>query len=777
MIQLGHLAIRIDTWTQVAICLVLAGLTGAIWSAIRARRAGPLAILAFLARLVAILALGLVLARPVWISTQPAAGENLMAIVVDNSLSMSIHDHATGQTRGQLAKDLLKGDWLRMLQKGFAVRQYLFDTRCRPFTDLSELSFDVPASNLKACLDTIRRQYAGRPLAGVVLVTDGIATDADVDLDCTALAPIYPVLIGGQQHIQDIAITDVSVDQTAFEDAPVTVKVNVHASGLAGRSFSLSIYDPHGTQVASQSWQVGSDEQSRSFEFRLRPTDTGVVFYRLQATSSPHESALSEATTDNNHAYLVIERRANPYRVLYVSGRPNWEYKFLQRAAAQDPQIRLTALIRLARREPKYEFRGRPGQQTNPLYRGFEPNQPRPFEPYDRPVLVRLNIAEPNELLEGFPKTAKELFSYHGLILDDLEAAFLSNHQMELIRRFVSVRGGGLLMLGGKDSLSDGAYAGTPIDQVLPVGLEPLERYPEGPFSLELTAQGLLQPWLRLRTTEQSQRQVFAGMPRFQVLNPLTRTRPGSLVLLTGTGRDGRQWPVLITGRFGNGRSIVLTVGDIWRWGMQDPQSRSDMETFWRQIIRFLVAQSQDQVQLTAIADHKAGSAGIRLQARILDAEFQTVQSANVTIDIQDPNGRHLTLPASQVSQQPGLFEATFLPRSSGPYIATAHAVGPDGTTIGRAQTGWASNLEAKEFGKIQVNTPLLQAIASRTSGKVLRPKELGQLQDLAGKASSKTVTVLSPIWDLPWILPLLLLACLIGLLTEWTIRRTRGLP
>ena len=72
----------------------------------------------------------------------------------------------------------------------------------------------------------------------------------------------------------------------------------------------------------------------------------------------------------------------------------------------------------------------------------------------DQPVLTRLNTKDEIELRNGFPSKAEELFSYQAVILDDLEAAFFTPDQAGLLQRFVSERGGGLLMLGGMLTVS-----------------------------------------------------------------------------------------------------------------------------------------------------------------------------------------------------------------------------------------------------------------------------------------------------------------------------------
>src|SRR5690606_27778251 len=138
--------------------------------------------------------------------------------------------------------------------------------------------------------------------------------------------------------------------------------------------------------------------------------------------------------------------------------------KFLRRALEADDEIKLVSLIRIAKREPKFEWRGRSGEQGNPLFRGFKPDDPEQIQRYDQPVLQRLGIADKEELASGFPSVPEDLFTaYRGVILDDVEAEFFSQAQLELLERYVSVRGGSLLMLGGQESFAQGGYVNTPV--------------------------------------------------------------------------------------------------------------------------------------------------------------------------------------------------------------------------------------------------------------------------------------------------------------------------
>ena len=271
----------------------------------------------------------------------------------------------------------------------------------------------------------------------------------------------------------------------------------------------------------------------------------------------------------------MVDRGQGPYRILYVAGRPNWEYKFLHRALEEDKQIQLVGLIRIARREPKFDFRGRPGESSNPLFRGFGNQSKEEIERYDQPVLVRLNTRDATELIGGFPKTAEELYAYQAVIVDDLEAEFFTRDQMTLLQKFVSERGGGFLMLGGAESFHQGKYERTPIGDMLPFYLDHVaEMKPPTNLHLTLTREGWLQPWARLRSNEAEEKSRLDAMPGFQVLNPVRDIKPGASVVATVQDETGRNLPALAVQRFGNGRVAALMVGDLWRWGLHDEGSR-----------------------------------------------------------------------------------------------------------------------------------------------------------------------------------------------------------
>ena len=124
-------------------------------------------------------------------------------------------------------------------------------------------------------------------------------------------------------------------------------------------------------------------------------------------------------------------------------------------------------------------------ETSNPLFRGFGNQSAEEIERYDQPVLVRLNTRDKDELKTGFPKTPEDLFPYHAIIIDDLEAEFFTPEQMSLLQKYVSERGGSVLMLGGAESFSQGKYQRTPIGDMLPVYLDHADTTTNAPLQVK----------------------------------------------------------------------------------------------------------------------------------------------------------------------------------------------------------------------------------------------------------------------------------------------------
>jgi uncharacterized membrane protein len=732
-------------------------------------------------------ALVLSLIEPLLAGSRPRRGANAFVILADNSQSLQIRDDSTAHTRGDWVRNILCQDsaWTTRLGQDFDVRKYMFDSHLRAVDGFDDLKFDGVGTSIVTSLWALRTRFRGLPLAGVLLFTDGNRTDPG-DLDWTGLPPIYPVVPPSRGVARDVGVNQISISQTNFESAPVVIRADIAAVGFKGESIVAVLADEAGKQLERQVAEPTGDGKPLTFRFQFRPERKGVSFYQVRAfvasdqkngAQPSEDGASSEQTLANNSRYVVVDQGSGPYRVLYVSGRPNWEFKFLRRALEEDKEVELLGLVRIAVRQPKFDFRNSRAQSTSRLFDGFDHPDPETAERHDQPVLIRLGPLEEGELRDGFPRAADEMYRYHAVVLDDIEAGFFTADQQTLLRNFVSQRGGGLLVLGGPDSFADGKYDRTPIGELLPVYLSRpragAAEEEEG-YRLALTREGQLQPWVRLRKTEDEERQRLAAMPSFLTLSRAGEIKPGAVVLSEVSDAAGAKMPALVAQSFGKGHVVALLIGDLWRWGMRRENSaESDLDRSWRQTVRWLVGDVPNQVEVSVRPKPESTAPALNLTVRVRDAEYRPLDNAKVALRVTLPGGDSLTLDAEPDRREAGTYAATYVTKQPGCYRFLATAIAPDGSSVGEREAGWAAQPAADEFARLEPDREFLKMVASRTRGEVIDGANLASfVAGLSARGAPITEPWTSPLWHQPAFF-LFAIACL---LAEWGLRRVNGL-
>lgn len=84
------------------------------------------------------------------------------------------------------------------------------------------------------------------------------------------------------------------------------------------------------------------------------------------------------------------------------------------------------------------------------------------------PMGLRLHVRSPQTM----PQTLRELNAYDAVILSDVPSHQLSDSWMAALRDYVGQLGGGLMMIGGRQSFGVGGYYRTPVEELLPVKLQ-----------------------------------------------------------------------------------------------------------------------------------------------------------------------------------------------------------------------------------------------------------------------------------------------------------------
>ncbi len=787
---IGAIEFGNQQWVWLVVGIVVAALVALFVSYKTASQSGRFKSLLILLKITGIALVAICLLNPTLVRQRIRPGENIIALLADNSASMKIQD-ADEESRSSQVVDLIKKDraeWLTRLTQDFDLRQYQFAERLSKFDSIEALTFDGRRSQLANALTDLSQNLQSQPFAAVLLFTDGNASDIN-DLDSLEFnVPVYPVVFkSAETSLFDISIDQVSVSESPFEDAPVVI------SGVLSTTSS----DP--VQALVELFQVGQADDQKTqrkqltippnesvpISFQLKPNDieikadaNGLFFYNLSVLQADDEKGTpleDEATLANNERIISLNRKRTKNRILYVGGRPNWEYKFFNRAVSEDKQVHLVSLIRIARKEAKFDFRGRVGEEANSLFRGQDREADEETESFDEAVLIRLNTRDEAELSGGFPKTKEELFQYDGLILDDVEASFFSQDQQKLLDRFVAERGGGLLMLGGRDSFRHGAWQKTPLRDVLPIYLDQTEEPVGNQLKWNLTREGWLEPWMRVHSTEVEEQTRLGKVPALEILNSTRETKPGSRVFAELEDQNGAKHPAVVAHQYGQGRAAAVLAGDLWRWSMKREEVEDDdLGQSWRQMLRWLVAdvpqRIEAEVEWTQIGDVPA----VELQVRLRDEEYQPRENSVVKMNIKAPDGKTIELTAEPSLTETGLFSATYLPRLEGPFEAEISATDESDPIPKVIHVGWTHKPDIEEFRNIELNLAALESLAKRTGGEVVAADQLSDfVKSLPQREMPKTEIQSTPLWHSPYIL-LVALACFAG---EWGLRRWKGLP
>ncbi len=714
------------------------------------RRASALVAL----RLLAVVLFAFVLLRPVLRVSTVVPGENFLAVLIDDSRSMRLADGDV--TRGERALAAFGAESVlsERLRERFSLRTYRFSDRAQR-ADARPLAFDGRATDLGAALARVRQDLAGVPLAGAVLVTDGAGQQAsasgaggDLGEELLQLAsrgiPVYTVGLGDERFDRDLELGRVTAPARVLAGSSFAVDVTVTQQGYDGQTVGLEV-EQEGAIVNRREVVFGrgnaGDSSAATLRIHLEAEAAGPSSYRFEVLAGEGEQV---ALNNAREVLLSVEDRRD--KILYFEGEPRFEVGFLRQAVAEDDNLQLVVLLRMAQNK-----------------------------------LSRLGVDDPLELVSGFPATREELFAYRGLILGSVEASYFTANQLQIIEEFVSQRGGGLLLLGGRKSFAEGGYLGTPLEDLSPLVLTSSGR---GNFYAEVevaaTDAGLGHAALQLAPERQALEERWQTLPPLSMRNPLTEAKPGASVLLMGSPSTGTaasesagELVVLASQRYGRGRVAAFPVQDSWIWQMHASLPLEDMthERLWQQLLRWLVSTTPRQVELAASKNRLAPGEAVDLRAEIRDGAYLGVNGAEVRATVTDPIGAEHTVPLEWTVEEDGEYRATFVPELPGPYDVSVIAEA-GGERIGGDQARLvAADLPTEYFGA-EMNAPLLRRVARETGGRFYTAGDVEALADDARYTESgKSVLETVELWDMPIVLLLLLSS----ISAEWLLRRRWG--
>jgi uncharacterized membrane protein len=730
-----------------ALMLAALGLTAAVWFSSRGFRGEPSrsrrALLLAFRVVAALLVFALILEPGIELRAESRVRARV-ALLFDTSKSMKFPASPGGPSRAEEQRRWAKEHEadLAKLAGRFQVDLYGFDKELQPL-DLSRLPVDPQgaATDLLSALTAAAGSGSGgRPLAGVFVASDG-ADNAELASGLSPgaadelrklSAPVFALPIGGQAA-KDLAIEKIAVDDFAFVRNQVTVDVTVTARGFPSTEVPI-VLTREGQPVAQKTVRLEGDPARAEVKLSFVPDRTGKFAFTVRAPVYE-----GEAIAQNNQKSFVLKVIRDRVRVLLVVGRPSWDVRFLRQLLKRDPNVDLISFFILRT----------PGDD--------------PHSSQDELSLIPFPTQEIfQEQLKTFDLVLFQNFNHR---------PYRMSQYLDGIADYVR-DGGAFAMVGGDQSFSAGDYAGTPIEDILPVSLLPPgpTAIDETPAKMILTDAGLRHPVTELSSSAAA---AWARLPDLPGLNTTGPLKSGGQTLLQSN--QGR--PVLVVGEAGRGRVMALLTDSSWYWSFVaagESQGPRAYETFWHSAIRWLVR--DPALTPMSVASERPsfepGSEAPAVDVQVRGSDYQPVPGAHLSVVVTSAEDAVPHPAGAGVAGPDGSARLALPPLAAGAYKATVTARRPDGTTVGEAEDAFVVAPATREMVEAAPRPDILRAIADATRGRLLDSGDA--LSDLpwrdpalveVGQRTSK------PLWD-TWKV-LLALCLVVG--AEWTLRRRWG--
>jgi len=713
----------------------------------------------------------------VWSDTQP--GRATLAVLADRSRSMGMASE-DGRTRwavqGEVARSLSPA--LSSLDDSLRVKWFTYAETATESPVDSLLDADSPptgtATDLSAALSAALRSSVGEPLAGVILLGDGVHNpppvprgDPNSDREPTggdpptgddpqALArmlggldvPLWTVPIGPPgdvDQVRDAEIDQLAESLTVFSENDFSIDFVLRSRALQGIELPVRVWlSPEGrpderTELAIRSHIPGRATDSVALSIPASVSEPGK--YHLEVAVAPQSG---EPLLSNNSQFAFLEVRQGGGRVLYVEGQPRPEQTFLKRALRRFPDLDLT-------------------------YRWVSPT-------LSQPPAGAVDWFEPGR--------------YDIVVIGDLAATALPTKAWEQLAE--SVRSGaGLLVLGGLSAFDAGGYGDSPVADSLPIRLRAGtggrgdQDQLEGPLSPRLTRQHPITTLDGAADNRAAQQAAWDRLPPLLGANRLgePRVAPGVNVLLETANGE----PLLVIGEYGEGRVIAFAGDSTWRWWRRGEAIAH--RRFWRQMLLWLIDRvDEDGSEILVELERRRFAAGDTVSWNAVWTDPQAGPEGAPTrtdppiVEVLREDGTAVPIQPSLVEVEPGTDRRKLsgsLPELDAALyrlrVATA-----DGNLQGEQSFQVFDNDRelAAPFAD-QVYLTQLSAQTAASGGASFRPDQVDELLERIAelrRTTSSPIAVKYRLADGPasaWPLWLVIVGCLA---TEWVLRRRWGL-
>jgi hypothetical protein len=267
-------------------------------------------------RAVLVAALLMLLLGPILKQTHNQLEKPILAVVVDDSRSMSLSDTT------------LIRNTLNSLQE--KLKEQDMDVQVRSLSGADSLHFNHRRSDLATALRETINRYEGNNLAGVVLISDGIYNQGLSPLYLPYKVPVYTVGVGDTTDHPDVVLRGIDYNRIVYQGNKFPLRAEVAVKGLLNKEIVVSVLRQG--KMIQQLRKNSSDRVMHVFDFQIDATTQGMqrIEVRVEAVSG-------ESNLQNNRATAFVEVVEGKKKVLLIARAPHPDIKAFRTVVEKNP--------------------------------------------------------------------------------------------------------------------------------------------------------------------------------------------------------------------------------------------------------------------------------------------------------------------------------------------------------------------------------------------------------------------------------------------------------
>ncbi|MEO5917701.1 MAG: hypothetical protein ABIS50_25950 [Luteolibacter sp.] len=692
------------------IALILVGVLSVIsWK--RSPHRGRTAVLECL-RFLAALAVVILLWQPEWLTTLHPNTKPQIAILWDDSKSMTTIDATLPPDLSEKAEVVSRADWVKKalasdLWKPLEAKG-ANEVTTTPFATPPAVDGATAGTDLEQPLADLLAKQTN--LRAVVMLSDG---DYNFGQPPVAAAqklrlrgvPLFPIPVGNKVRLPDLDLLSVTAPTYGIVGENVQIPFTIRSSLDRQVRTIVRLRDEAGHERTKDIVIPPNSETYESILWRLEKEGTSTLELSIPVADG-------ELVASNNSRKFNIAGRPEKIRVLLIETLPRWEYRFLRNALSRDPGVELSCLL---------------------------------FHP-------ALGMGEGKDYLKEFPAKIEDLAKYDVIFIGDVGTGQITKEQCTLIRGLVENQASGLIFMPGSQG-NQFTLLDTDLADLMPVILDDANRKGIAesiPSPLTLTTEGRASLLTMLGDNEEENPEIWRRLPGFYWHAAVIKAKGGAEVLAVDNNRRGKYGPtpLLVTKPAGTGKVLFMGIDSAWRWrrGVEDLYHYR----FWGQVARWMSYQRNmaagHRVRLFFNPERPEPGATVTLNANAFDPNGAPLKEGSVTVDITSPDGRSQRVELQKNETAWGAFSGRFKADIPGAWKLRATATGAEDKPL--ETTILAQGAELEKTGQ-PARPEVLEEMAKVSRGRIIQPAQLADLiKEITALPEPRPLENRIPLWS-----------------------------